>query len=99
MLLHDMVITSSHDQQPEKVNFMATKNQNAISDAVQNFHLYSESVFIRPKDIAAILGCSLPTTYRMTKDGRLPPIEQRSPGMAGLTVGQLRRSKAMGAKA
>jgi hypothetical protein len=78
---------------------MATNNQHVIPDALQHFHKYSEDVFIRVKVIAAILGCSVPTTYRMAKDGRLPPIEQRSPGIAGLTVGQIRRSKAMGAKA
>ncbi|MDP2132094.1 MAG: transcriptional regulator [Sulfuritalea sp.] len=78
---------------------MATKTTSAIPDALQHFDQYADSVFIRVKVIAAILGCSVPTTYRMNKDGRLPPIEQRSPGIAGLTVGQLRRSKAMGAKA
>jgi hypothetical protein len=78
---------------------MATKTTSAIPDALQHFDQYADSVFIRVKVIAAILGCSVPTTYRMNKDGRLPPIEQRSPGIAGLTAGQLRRSKAMGAKA
>lgn len=47
-------------------------NQGAIPDALKNFDTLPDAANVRDKVVAGLFGCSVPTVWRMAKDGRLP---------------------------
>lgn len=51
---------------------MATSTPGAIPDALRNFDTLPDAANVRDKVVAGLFGCSVPTVWRMAKDGRLP---------------------------
>lgn len=65
-------------------------NQGAIPDALKNFDALPDAANVRDKVVAGLLGCSVPTVWRMAKDGRLPRPRKLSTRVTAWNVGQLR---------
>lgn len=65
-------------------------NQSAIPDALKNFDTLPDAANVRDKVVAGLLGCSVPTVWRMAKDGRLPRPRKLSTRVTAWNVGQLR---------
>lgn len=74
---------------------MATKTPGAIPDALKHFSDLPDEAIVRDKIVAGLLGCSVPTIWRMAKDGRLPAPVKPSVRVTGWRVGALRKSKAL----
>ncbi len=70
---------------------MATQiNQSAIPDALKNFDSLPDAANVRDKTVAGLFGCSVPTVWRMAKDGRLPRPRKLSDRVTAWNVGELR---------
>ena len=65
-------------------------NHRAIPDALKNFSDLPDAAHCRDKVVAGLLGCSVPTVWRMAKDGRLPRPRKLSLRITGWNVGELR---------
>ena len=65
-------------------------NHSAIPDALANFDKQPDAAHVRDKVVAGLLGCSVPTVWRMAKDGRLPKPIKLSLRITGWNVGQIR---------
>lgn len=65
-------------------------NQGAIPDALKNFDTLPDAANVRDKVVAGLFGCSVPTVWRMAKDGRLPRPRKLSKRVTAWNVGQLR---------
>ncbi|MBK7767345.1 MAG: AlpA family phage regulatory protein [Sulfuritalea sp.] len=65
-------------------------NQGAIPDALKNFDTLPDAANVRDKVVAGLFGCSVPTVWRMAKDGRLPRPRKLSERVTAWNVGQLR---------
>jgi predicted DNA-binding transcriptional regulator AlpA len=66
-------------------------HESAIPDALKNFDSLPDSAIVRDKIVAGLFGCSVPTIWRMAKDGRIPPPLRPSPKITGWQVGGLRK--------
>ncbi len=66
-----------------------------LPEALRNFDSLPDSAIVRDKIVAGLLGCSVPTIWRMAKDGRLPAPVKPSLRVTGWRVGALRKSKAL----
>lgn len=62
----------------------------AIPDALRNFDSLPDAANVRDKTVAGLIGCSVPTVWRMAKDGRLPKPRKLSDRVTAWNVGQLR---------
>ncbi len=62
----------------------------AIPDALRNFDSLPDAANVRDKTVAGLIGCSVPTVWRMAKDGRLPKPRKLSGRVTAWNVGQLR---------
>ncbi len=70
---------------------MATKsNHGAIPDSLKNFDMLPDVANVRDKTVAGLFGCSVPTVWRMAKDGRLPRPRKLSDRVTAWNVGELR---------
>lgn len=71
-----------------------TETTRAIPDALRNFDNLPDAANVRDKTVAGIIGCSIPTVWRMSKDGRLPRPRKLSVKVTAWNVGELRRKLA-----
>ncbi len=69
-------------------------NQGAIPDALRNFDSLPDAALIPDKIVAAVLGCSVPSIWRMSKDGRIPAPVRPSQRMTRWVVGGIRKALA-----
>lgn len=65
-------------------------NPGALPDALTTFDKQPDAAHVRDKVVAGLLGCSVPTVWRMAKDGRLPKPIKLSLRITGWNVGQIR---------
>lgn len=66
--------------------------KSAISDALTNFHLYSDELNVRLPVVQALVGCSSSTVWRMVKSGKLPAPRKLSERITAWNVGELRKA-------
>lgn len=64
----------------------------AIPDALRNFNDLPDAANVRDKVVAGLYGCSVPTIWRMAKDGRLPRPRKLSDRITCWNVGELRKA-------
>jgi len=64
--------------------------QQAIPDTLINFDSLPDSAHVRVKTVAALIGCSVPTIWRMASDGRLPNPLKLSLRVTAWNCGELR---------
>lgn len=62
----------------------------AIPDALKNFDSLPDAANVRDKTVAGLFGCSVPTVWRMSKDGRLPKPRKLSERVTAWNCGELR---------
>ncbi|MDP2851850.1 MAG: transcriptional regulator [Gallionella sp.] len=65
-------------------------NHGAIPDALKNFDTLPDAANVRDKVVAGLFGCSVPTVWRMAKDGRLPAPRKLSLRVTAWNCGELR---------
>ena len=70
---------------------MAAKIPSAIPAALRNFDALPDAANVRDKVVAGLFGCSVPTVWRMAKDGRLPLPRKLSTRVTAWNCGELRR--------
>jgi predicted DNA-binding transcriptional regulator AlpA len=63
---------------------------DALPDALTHYDDLPRAAHIRDKVVAALLSCSVPTVWRMAKDGRLPRPRKLSERVTAWNVGELR---------
>jgi predicted DNA-binding transcriptional regulator AlpA len=76
---------------------MAPSAPRPIPDALRNFDTLPDAANVRDRVVAGLFGCSVPTVWRMSKDGRLPRPRKLSERVTAWNVGELRA--ALGATA
>jgi len=64
--------------------------QGAIPDALRNFDSLPDAANVRDKVVAGLFGCSVPTVWRMSRDGRLPKPRKLSERVTAWNCGELR---------
>lgn len=64
----------------------------SIPDALRNFDSLPDSAIVRDKVVAGLFGCSVPTVWRMSADGRIPKPVRPSLRITGWQVGGLRKT-------
>lgn len=62
----------------------------AIPDALRDFDKLPNAANVRDKVVAGLYACSVPTVWRMAKDGRLPRPRKLSDRVTAWNVGELR---------
>jgi len=62
-----------------------------IPDSLRNFDALPDAANVRVNVVAKIIGCSIPSVWRMSKDGRIPAPRKLSTRVTSWNVGQLRR--------
>jgi predicted DNA-binding transcriptional regulator AlpA len=67
------------------------KPNPAIPFALEHFGQLPDDALIPDKVVAGILGCSIPSVWRMSKDGRIPPPVRPSQRMTRWVVGGIRK--------
>ncbi|MBL8366362.1 MAG: AlpA family phage regulatory protein [Candidatus Accumulibacter sp.] len=72
-----------------------TKNERAIPDALRHFDSLPDSASVRLPVVAALVGCSTATVWRMVKRGTLPTPRQRGLRITAWSVGELRKALAV----
>jgi len=72
--------------------------RNTIPDALRYFDSLPDCARVRLPLVKELLGCSVPTIWRMAADGRLPAPKKLSPRCTTWSAGELRRVLAGGAK-
>ena len=65
-------------------------NQSPIPEALKNFDALPDAANVRDKVVAGLWGCSIPTVWRMARDGRLPRPRKLSDRVTAWNVGELR---------
>lgn len=66
------------------------ETHEAIPDALRDFDKLPNAANVRDKVVAGLYGCSVPTVWRMAKDGRLPRPRKLSDRVTAWNVGELR---------
>lgn len=66
--------------------------EETIPSALRNFDSLPDAALIPDKIVAAVMGCSVPSVWRMSKDGRIPPPVRPSERMTRWTVGGIRKA-------
>ncbi|MBG6082718.1 helix-turn-helix transcriptional regulator [Rubrivivax gelatinosus] len=69
---------------------------NDQSQALRDFDTLPDSARVRLPVVVALCGVSVPTVWRMAKDGRLPP-PVKCGGITSWRVGDLRKAPALSA--
>lgn len=64
----------------------------AIPDALKYFDSLPDSANVRLPVVAALVGCSTATVWRMVKRGSLPAPRKLSERVSGFNVGELRKA-------
>lgn len=62
--------------------------------SLQNFDSLPDAANVRDKTVAGVIGCSVPTVWRMARDGRIPRPRKLSAGVTAWNVGELRKALA-----
>jgi predicted DNA-binding transcriptional regulator AlpA len=70
---------------------MDKQHSSAIPDALKNFDTLPDAANVRDKVVAGLLGCSVPTIWRMARDGRLPRPRKISDRITAWNCGELRK--------
>lgn len=65
-------------------------NHGAIPDALRNFDSLPDAANVRDKVVAGLIGCSVPTVWRLAKAGRIPRPRKLSERVTAWNVGELR---------
>lgn len=65
-------------------------NNGAVPNALRDFDSLPNAANVRDKVVAGLFGCSVPTVWRMSKDGRLPKPRKLSARVTAWNVGELR---------
>ena len=68
--------------------------KKSIPETLSNFDSLPNAANVRVMVVAALYACSVPTVWRMAKDGRIPASRKLSDGVTGWNVGQLRANLA-----
>jgi predicted DNA-binding transcriptional regulator AlpA len=68
----------------------SNKQSRPIPEALRNFDSLPDAANVRDKVVAGLWGCSVPTVWRMAKDGRIPRPRKLSDRVTAWNVGQLR---------
>ncbi len=63
-----------------------------VPDALSNFDLLPDSANVRVAVVAALFACSVPTVWRRSKNGALPPARKLSEGVTAWNAGELRKA-------
>jgi predicted DNA-binding transcriptional regulator AlpA len=71
------------------------KNSAAIDTVLRNWPNLPDEAFIRPRTVAALIGCHEDTVWRRSRQGTLPPIKRLGPRVSGMQVGALRKALAL----
>ena len=71
-----------------------TKNERAIPDALRHFDSLPDSASVRLPVVAALVGCSTATVWRMVKRGTLPAPRKLLERVTAWNVGDLRKALA-----
>ncbi len=66
------------------------RTQASIPNALANFDTLPNAANVRDKVVAGLFGCSVPTVWRMARDGRLPRPRKLSERVTAWNVGELR---------
>lgn len=66
----------------------------SVSDVVRNFADLPDTAHVRVRTVATLVGCSVPTVWRMAADGRLPRPRKFSARLSAWNCGELRASLA-----
>jgi predicted DNA-binding transcriptional regulator AlpA len=69
-------------------------NQSVIPDALKHFDSLPDSANVRLPIVAALVGCSSATVWRMVKRGTLPAPRKLSERVTAWAVGDLRKALA-----
>lgn len=69
-----------------------SRPQPAIPFALQHFSDLPDEALVRDKVVAGLFGCSVPTVWRMSADGRIPKPVRPSLRITGWQVGGLRKA-------
>ena len=69
---------------------VAPKTPLAVPDALRNFADLPDDANVRVRTVAGLFGCSVPSVWRMAKDGRIPAPRKISVGISAWRVGTLR---------
>lgn len=64
----------------------------SIPDALKNFSDLPDAANVRDKVVAGLYACSVPTVWRMAKDGRIPRPRKLSERVTAWNVGELRKA-------
>lgn len=70
------------------------EKEKRIPDALKNFDQLPDSANVGFDVTAALCGVSIPTAWRMARDGRLPKPKRISPRRTVINVGELRAALA-----
>lgn len=68
--------------------------RSSISDAVRDFQDLPDTAHVRVRTVATLIGCSVPTIWRMAADGRLPRPRKFSARLSAWNCGELRAALA-----
>lgn len=67
-------------------------NQGAVPNALRDFDSLPNAANVRDKVVAGLFGCSVPTVWRMSADGRLPKPRKLSTRVTAWNCGELREA-------
>ena len=63
-----------------------------IPDSLRDFDSLPDAAHVRVSTVARIFGCSIPSVWRMCKDGRLPAPRKLSTRVTAWNCGELRKT-------
>lgn len=70
------------------------ESSKSISSRIAGFDDLPDAAMVDVRAVAQLHGTSIPTAWRWTRAGRLPPPVKLSPGATRWNVGELRRHRA-----
>lgn len=68
-----------------------------VPTAFSNFDALPDAALVPDKIVAAVFGCSVPTVWRMARDGKIPAPVRTGTRMTRWQVGGLRKALAASA--
>lgn len=73
---------------------LSNAERSQIPEALKNFDSLPDSANVRLPVVAALVGCSTATVWRMVKRGALPAARKVSERVTAWNVGELRKALA-----
>ena len=83
-----------HTDSGEIHNAPSNSTPSTIPDALTNYDSFPDSAHVRLPVVAALVGCSSATVWRMVKRGTLPAPRKMSERVTAWNVGDLRKALA-----